>query len=221
MRGRPVVWSDFAGVLTPPLNHTMGVFCNRIDVPREVLEKAIQEVSADYGTRDFMKPLDTSLVTESEWLEQVTRRLPEPYAQRVPRGTIADLWFADREPNHAWIAQLLSLRQRGYFVGLLSNMMPSWDAHWRRMVPVDSLFDDVVLSFAVGLRKPEQEIYRLATERSGADPADCFFVDDQLPNVEAARACGWTAVHFTGTDDAIGRLTDALAAHGGRKGGMQ
>jgi len=161
------------------------------------------------------------LVTEGEWLTKIAERLPEPYAQRVPRDTIADLWFDGRDANHDWVKQLRSLRERGYFVGLLSNMMPSWDAYWRRMIPVEELFDDVILSFAVGLRKPRPEIYALAAERAGAEPADCFFVDDQLPNVEAARACGWTAVHFTDTAETGALLTEALAGHSSGKGGAR
>lgn len=210
--GRRVVWSDFAGVLTAPLEQTMAVFCGRIEIPEPVLRGAIAAVTKNYRTPDFMMPLDTPLVTEAEWLRQVAARLPEKYASRVPRTTIADLWFDGREPNDGWVRYLRRLRERGCFVGLLSNMMPSWDAYWRRMVPVDELFDDVILSFAVGARKPQRRIYGLATRRAGAEPGDCVFVDDQIDNVRAARQFGWTAVHFTDTAAAIAQVDAVLGA---------
>jgi putative hydrolase of the HAD superfamily len=212
---RPVpikaVWSDFAGVCTPPLSHTMAVFCRRVGVGQDVLMRAIGKVTASFGTHDFMLPVDTPLITEVEWLRMISDALPPELRESAPRTTIADIWFDGREANHAWIAELFRLRERGLFVGVLSNMMPSWDSYWRKMVPVDELFDDVILSFAVKLRKPQPEIYELATERAQCSPAECLFIDDSAENCEAATAAGWTAIHFTDTNEAIGQVESVLA----------
>lgn len=58
-------------------------------------------------------------------------------------------------------------------------------------------FTGLVLSGDVGINKPDPGIYRALTDRYRLNPADCLFIDDSRPNVEAARALGWDAVVFT------------------------
>jgi FMN phosphatase YigB (HAD superfamily) len=61
-------------------------------------------------------------------------------------------------------------------------------------------FDGVVVSGLEHLVKPDPRIYRVFSERYGIDPQVCVFIDDSLPNVEAARHYGMRALHFTGAD---------------------
>ncbi|CAM5236863.1 hypothetical protein STENM223S_08913 [Streptomyces tendae] len=211
-RRRLAVWSDFGGVLTPPIAHTMGTFCRSQGLDPEVLHRALGTVTARYGTRDVMEPIDTPLVSEEEWLAQVSQVLAADHGVTgVHLTTLADAWFDGRETNHAWVAALRKAREGGAFVGLLSNMVPTWDAHWRRMVDPAALFDDVLLSFEVGHRKPSPGMFALAAERAGAAPADCVLVDDLEHNCAGAEAAGWQAIHFTDTTAATGRLAELLA----------
>lgn len=202
------VWTDFGGVLTPPLAHTMMAFCRKHGLDPAAVGKAAVSVTARYGTDDVMLPLDTPLVTEREWLRQIADEMGVAEAP----ATMADSWFDGRETNHAWLDRLVALRASGVFVGLLSNMVPAWDVHWRRMVDPGH-FDDIVLSFEVGVRKPSQEIFALALQRSGTQPEETVFVDDLAGNCEGARKAGWTAIHFTDTAAAITELDALLTPH--------
>ena len=58
------------------------------------------------------------------------------------------------------------------------------------MVPVDDLFEVVVDSANVGMRKPDPEIYELTLERLGLDAPECVFVDDIEVNCDGAAALG-------------------------------
>ncbi|GAA1255747.1 hypothetical protein GCM10009609_18700 [Pseudonocardia aurantiaca] len=200
------VWTDFGGVLTPPISHTMMAFCRRHRLDPAAVAVAAAAVTARYGTDDVMLPLDTPLVSEQQWLREIADELGLAEAP----VTMADSWFDGRETNHAWLDRLVALRASGVFVGLLSNMVPAWDEHWRRMVD-PTLFDDVVLSFQVAMRKPSPEIFALALDCSGTRPEETVFVDDLAGNCEGARNSGWTAIHFTDTTTAIAEL-DALLA---------
>jgi putative hydrolase of the HAD superfamily len=80
---------------------------------------------------------------------------------------------------------------------------------------VDELFELVVDSAFVGMRKPDPEIYRLTLDRLGLPAAACLFLDDLDVNVTAARELGMTAIHFQDTDQAITEIDRALAADGG------
>lgn len=65
----------------------------------------------------------------------------------------------------------------------------------------------VTVSARVRLIKPDPEIYRSHTETFHLDPAHTLFIDDSLANVEAARAFGWNAIHYTGADALDAELT--------------
>ncbi|MFD5315512.1 HAD family hydrolase [Streptomyces sp. NPDC127098] len=207
---RIAVWTDFGGVLTPPLSHTMAVFCARVGVRPEILNEALGKVTARYGTEDVMLPIDTPLVTEAEWLAEIGEVLAADHGITLRLTTLADIWFDGRETNHAWVDALRAARGRGAFVGMLSNMVPTWDAHWRRMVDPAELFDDVLLSFEVGHRKPSPEMFALAAERAGVPPERCLLVDDLAHNCAGAEAAGWRALHFTDPAEAVARLAETV-----------
>lgn len=89
---------------------------------------------------------------------------------------------------------LRSLRQRGYRLGLVSNVSPL------AARPIDRLglrgcFDAAVLSFEVGLLKPDPAIFQLACSQLGVIPAECAFVaDGGFGELDAAAALGMLAV---------------------------
>jgi putative hydrolase of the HAD superfamily len=60
----------------------------------------------------------------------------------------------------------------------------------------------------VGLRKPDERIYRHAAAALGLDPAECVFVDDIEHNVRAAEAVGMVGVHHLSPDQTVTRLEE-------------
>ena len=96
---------------------------------------------------------------------------------------------------------------------ICTNNVREWEARWRAMLPIDEIFDIVVDSAFVGMRKPDPEIYRLTLERLGAAPAEALFVDDVELNCEAARELGMTAGALP--DDRAGARGDRSGARSG------
>ena len=80
------------------------------------------------------------------------------------------------------------------------------------MLPVDEIFEVIVDSAFVGVRKPEREIYELTLERigDGIGAAECLFVDDVEHNIAAARELGMATVHFRTNEEAIPEIEAAL-----------
>jgi len=98
-------------------------------------------------------------------------------------------------------------------MALLTNNVREWEPLWRAMVPIDEIFELVVDSAFVGMRKPEPAIYDLTLERlGGGRPETCLFVDDIDVNCDAARALGMTAVHFRDNEQAIPEIQKALSS---------
>ena len=100
------------------------------------------------------------------------------------------------EPIPATVDWIRRLHAQGRPLHFLSNMPELMAGHFEATHDVLRLFESGVFSARVKLVKPEPEIYAHAAQVFGRAPADLLFFDDHLPNVVAARAAGWQAVHF-------------------------
>jgi putative hydrolase of the HAD superfamily len=102
-----------------------------------------------------------------------------------------------------------TLRGAGFPTALLSN---SWGCDEYPRADFPGLFDTVVISGEVGMRKPEPETFVHAAAMLGLEPGECVFIDDVEANITAAVACGMAGVHHT--DPAItARELQAPAGH--------
>lgn len=111
------------------------------------------------------------------------------------------------------IAVARDARAAGCRVGLVTNNVREFGDGWRRMLPVDELFDVVIDSHQVGMRKPDPRIFRMALEGlGGVAPERAVFLDDFAGNVAAARALGMQGI-VVGPDweQAVAELRALLA----------
>ena len=87
------------------------------------------------------------------------------------------------------------LRRDGYRTGLVTNNVKEASTTWRAMVPVDELFEVVVDSSEVGMRKPNPAIYLHALELlGGVAPDRAVFLDDAAGNVAGAERAGLAGI---------------------------
>ena len=91
-------------------------------------------------------------------------------------------------------------------LGMLSNTDIMHHHAIAERFPIFSVPSVRVLSYEVGLLKPDPAIYRLAAARLGLAPAEVLFVDDLPENVAGAQAAGLPAVLFTGAAALAGEL---------------
>ena len=113
------------------------------------------------------------------------------------RGFDADLFRvlaalgSSSGPRRAFLDRARSLRERGIASAIVTNNVKEFRDAWRAMIPVDDLFDVVVDSCEVGVRKPDPRIFQKALELLGGIPAErALFLDDYEGNVKAARRLG-------------------------------
>lgn len=201
------IWTDFGGVLTPPIAESLGAFCRTHDLDPAALRRAMQTVALRHGATDPLEPLDRPLLTEAAWLAELNGEI----GGKLRMASLADAWFDGRATNLAWLDVLREVRSGRVRVGMLSNMVPAWDDHWRRMVDPDTVFEHVVLSYQVGFRKPESGMFACAARQAGVNPGQCVLVDDLLENCEGAIAAGWQAVHFQDAQSARKQLLQIIS----------
>lgn len=100
------------------------------------------------------------------------------------------------EPMPATVALLRRLHAAGHALYFLSNMPEPMAKHLETAHDFVGLFRRGVFSARVRLVKPEPAIYAHAADHFGHAPQRLVFIDDHEPNIVAARATGWDAVHF-------------------------
>ena len=109
------------------------------------------------------------------------------------------------------VDRVRALRHDGYATALLTNNVKEFGEAWRALVPLDELFDVVVDSCEVGMRKPNPRIYEhTLRELGGVAPAASVFLDDAEGNVEAARKVGMQAILVRQPADALAELDTIL-----------
>lgn len=205
------VISDFGGVLTSPLLRSFAAFQDEAGVPLEALGKAMHAIAQRDGENPLFV-LERGEMTEHAFLAAVGDELELLLGRPVDMHTFAEHYFASLTVNDVLIEHLRGLRDNGLRLAMLTNNVREWEARWRAMLPVDELFELVVDSAFVGLRKPDPEIYRLTCSRLGVEPAECLFLDDLEPNVTAARELGMAAVQFVDNAQAIAEIDALLGA---------
>lgn len=205
MRTEPAraVISDFGGVLTVPLLDAFRAFHDTAGIAPGELGRALQAVADESGSHP-LHALERGELTEAEFNRRLEAHLPEGGSL----GGFRDTWFEALHPNAPLIDYMAGLRPRGIRTALLTNNVREWEPLWRAKLPVDDIFEVIVDSAFVGMRKPEPAIYELTLGRlgDGIEAADCVFLDDLTVNVEAASALGMRGVLFESTEQSIASI---------------
>jgi len=205
---RDVLICDFGGVLTTPLQEGFLAYQQESGVSLEALGTAMARAAEEHGDHPLFV-LERGEITEVEFRDRIERHLEDGF----DLGRLRALYFERLEPNGPMIDFIRGLRGRGVRAALLTNNVREWEPLWRSKLPeIDELFELVVDSAFVGLRKPDPAIFTLTLDRlGGVEPGRCVFVDDLDVNCEAARALGMAAVRFDTADQAIPEIESALS----------
>ena len=205
------VISDFGGVLTTPLIGSFAKVQDRTGISPASLGRAMQSIAEADGAHPLYE-LEKGMVSEVDFLNRLAEVL-EPELGHFPElHQFSEIYFSALEPNEPMIELMREIKRDGRRMALLTNNVREWEPLWRAMLPVDEIFELVVDSAFVGMRKPDPAIYELTLERlgSGVSAQECLFIDDLEVNIEAARHLGMQAVHFVDTEQATAEIRAVL-----------
>lgn len=199
------VISDFGGVLTSPLVQAFASAQDGVAIPPEAYGTAMAAATADGGELPLFA-LERGEITEAEFLAGLEQGLEAVLGRPVSLDGFAARLMGALAPNEELFAYYRGLRDRGVRLALLTNNVREWEPLWRAKLPIDDVFELVVDSAFVGMRKPEPRIYELTLERLGLPAEACVFVDDLEINVNAATALGMRGLVYRDTAQAIAEL---------------
>jgi putative hydrolase of the HAD superfamily len=190
---------DWGGVMTTNLFSSFGAFCDAEGLDQEALSGAFR---SDPKARELLIGLEEGRVDETDFENELGQLLGVASAE----GLI-DRLFAGATAEESMVAAVRSARASGIRTGLISN---SWGTTRYPRELLAEIFDGVVISGEVGIRKPAPRIYELGAEAIGLDPARCVFVDDLPFNLPPAQELGMSVIHHTSPQSTIPELERLL-----------
>jgi epoxide hydrolase-like predicted phosphatase len=205
------VITDWGGVMTGPIIDTVSAWLAADGIDQASYRTVMRAWLAQaYGDGEGVSPirkLERGECSEAEFEQALARELVRTDGGPVIADGLLTRMFAAAEYDLVMHDVIRAARRAGLRTGLLSN---SWGGTGYPDELFPELFDGVVISGEVGLRKPERRIFLLAAESVGLEPEECVFIDDVQENVTAASAAGLTGVLHRGAAGTAARLTELL-----------
>ena len=182
---------DFGGVLTTHLGEHFRAFWEKEGVDFERVRETLREAYGEANPDSLVARFEMGLIAvddfEREFADVLSRDLERP----VPAEGLVHRMLVDLRLDGTMVDAVRAARRQGVHTALLSN---SWGVDYYPHELLAELFEQIVISGQVGLRKPDPEIFEFAARRIGIPPEECVFVDDLPRNIEAGEAAGFRCV---------------------------
>ena len=193
---------DFGGVLTTPLQDAMESFAKTMDLElSDVVRLMLKAYAGEEDT--LVTDFETGTLSEEDFSKELARRLSEIAGRTVDPEGIVERLFHDMHLEEAMFEAVAKVKAGGYKTGLLSN---SWGTSSYPRERLAELFDVVVISGEIGMRKPDPEIFRLTAQKLEVDAQRCVFVDDHPGHLKGAMEEGMKTVLHRSPDQTIAEL---------------
>ena len=202
---------DWGGVMTGPLPDTVRAWiaADNIDYGSyaTVMRTWVTDAYQVGGAVNPIHALERGECTDAEFEQLLAAQITCRDGRPVVAAGLLDRMFAATELSDPMHDLVRAVRATGLRTGLLSN---SWgvSAYPSHLFP--GLFDAVVISAEVGMRKPEERIFQHAASLLGVDARECVFIDDIEENIRAAEAVGLVGVLHRNAADTTARIRELL-----------
>ncbi len=193
---------DFGGVLInwDPNHVYRQYFSNEAEITQFYTETAIFELNKD---------LDKGLAFDTG-LQKLAEQFPH---YQEPIFFWRDRWTdMIRGPIFETVAILKQLYGQGYPLYGLTNWSAETFPYVLNKYEFFKYFKDIVVSGKEGVIKPDLDIFHILLERNNLIPEDCIFIDDNLHNLNTAKAIGMATIHFQSAENLSEHLQALLSA---------
>ena len=199
--GRPKIKAvvfDWGGVITVPPGPVIDELYRNVEVDQKELLARRAKYRDDDPNSQFAK-LERGELSLNSYLAWSRSDLPGAQAIWDPQSP--HFLFAHLAVVPQVVEGISRLRERGFVTGLLTNnIVEAWPTVTDGL-EVEELFDIVINSAFVGMRKPEERIYAYLLEELQMMPENVLFLDDNRVNIEAARAFGLQTIEVKQPDE--------------------
>ena len=198
---------DYGGVLTTPLQDAMVAFSEDLGIELQDLVRVALKAYAgqeDQSVHDF----ETGAISEEDFSADLAQRLSDEAGVEVEAEGLVRRLFAGMRLEEDMMTAVVNARRAGLKTALLSN---SWGLSLYPRDRFPEMFDVVVISGEIGMRKPDPQIFNATTDQLGLEPQHCVFVDDHPGHLKSAAEVGMTTVLHRTPAETITELEQLLA----------
>jgi putative hydrolase of the HAD superfamily len=197
---------DFGGVITSSPFEAFARYEQERGLPADIIRRTNAANHFENAWAKFERA-EVDLATFDELFAQESKAL----GAEVRGRDVVTLLKGDIRPD---MVEALRRIKAHYKTGCITNNLPanamgSTDGRALYVAEVMVLFDHVIESAKIGLRKPDPRIYTMMTDKLGADPKDCVYLDDLGVNLKPARELGMTTIKVVSAGQAIAELEAA------------
>lgn len=140
---------------------------------------------------------EKKILDENFWKEysKSHQQKVSPHWIKILQG----LYHLSMSPNIDMLQLVEELSIKNYWIGMLSNTTET-TAAFNRSMGYYSYFTPLLLSYELGVEKPQKRAYEILIAAVNLKPENIIFIDNELPNVTAAKEVGIDAIHFTNAE---------------------
>ena len=188
---------DLGNVILPFEHRQIGrKLCEKSKKNGELTPDAIFDFMFSRGA-GLINAYETGHMSSLEFFSELRDR----FALAITFEEFKDIWNPIFRENPRVIEAIEYLKSKGYPLFLLSDTNELHFAHIIDRFPIVHAFDEWILSFEVGVKKPGKRIYDVIFEKADVEGPEVFYIDDLERNVEAARSMGIEALLFQDAED--------------------
>jgi putative hydrolase of the HAD superfamily len=199
---RAVLW-DFGGVILSSPFEAFTAYERQRGLP----EGFLRRLNATNPDTNAWARLERSEVDLQGFAELYEAEAAEA-GHRIDAGAVLALLSGEVRP--AMVQALRRIKEEGLAQACLTNNVAGTEAVRPDVAEVMGLFDAVLESSKLGVRKPDPAFYDLALETVGVAPTEAVFLDDLGINLKPARARGIRTIKVVDPDAALAELRDVL-----------
>ncbi|WP_433274126.1 HAD family hydrolase [Actinosynnema sp. CS-041913] len=200
---------DWGGVLTVSVPEFIEDWLRRENIDRERYGATMRGWMGREAVPDNpVSRLETGELSVAAFERLLAAELVTPDGREIAARGLLRRMFGSAHPDPAMVELVRDLREQGLRTVLLSN---SWGEGYPEDLLLE-LFDTVVISGRIGLRKPDPRIFEHTLDVVGLPAHRCVFVDDAPVNVDGARAVGLHAHRHTDAGSTRAVLAELLGA---------
>ena len=200
-----VIW-DFGGVLTASPFEAFMRYETERGLPADIIRRTNAENHLENAWAKFERA-EIDAAAFDELFAAESRAL----GAEIRGSDVLPLLSGDLRPE--MVEALRRIKQK-FKTGCITNNLPANAIGSRTgrslyVAEVMVLFDHVIESAKIGLRKPDPRIYRMMVDKLGVDPKHCVYLDDLGVNLKPARDMGMTTIKVLNAPQAIAELEAA------------
>lgn len=187
-----IFW-DFGGVFTGSPFYASGNYSNQLGVETQELIKLVLGYGLEDGDHHWHR-LERGEISMKHATKEIITSIENSGIKGFEIRDFFKSIGGASESTEAMFNAVRRFKEMGLSQYILSNNIREFSSSWKSMLP-DGLFDGIIDSSEVGVRKPNPKIFDLALQISGIPAAKTIFLDDYLEHVTVANNLGIKSIH--------------------------